>query len=210
MLPFRIESAHCISAYIEYLVHVKEVFDLPSQALQIKVPYARAVVQGSKTWEIRNHNTTVRGRIGIAEIGSHLVIGSVNVVACNLILKKHFHLHVDKHNVTSLESSPAANYKTPFVWDLKSRSPVWLYFDGTPGQAVPQTAKTRRDCLPDDRREEEHDSIHRLHVADPNPAMLLSYDLSSMKTLKHKGRQLSRQFILTPSPWQVTLTSMHC
>jgi len=44
-------------------------------------PYARLIVDGSKTWEIRNRNTRIRGRIGIVfedRILGTVVIKSVN------------------------------------------------------------------------------------------------------------------------------------
>ena len=35
----------------------------PSMALQVRAPFARMLVSGCKTWELRGHHTTPRGRI---------------------------------------------------------------------------------------------------------------------------------------------------
>ena len=64
--------------------------DLPERALQIIAPYASAVVRGVKTWEIRGRATAVRGRIAIAEIRSHNLIGTVAIVDCRLVSRDEF------------------------------------------------------------------------------------------------------------------------
>lgn len=53
-----------------------------SRILIVRSPYARLIVQGRKTWELRSKATKIRGRIGIAEAGSKAVIGEVDLTGC--------------------------------------------------------------------------------------------------------------------------------
>ena len=87
----------------------------PSMALQVRAPYARMLVSGCKTWELRGHRTTRRGRILIAESSAHLVIGEVTLVSCIPVAKRdgdhlrpwgdaenfvHHASNVEKHRLT--------------------------------------------------------------------------------------------------------------
>ena len=115
----------------------------PSMALQVRAPYARMLVTGCKTWELRGHHTTRRGRILIAESNSHLVIGEVTLASCIPVAQRdgdhlrpwgdaenfvHHASNVEKHRVTDV--SKALKYAKVWAWVMQS--PVaydnpWFY-----------------------------------------------------------------------------------
>jgi len=81
------------------------------RCLIIKKKWIDLILSGEKTWEIRGHNTTVRGEIGLIESGSGLVVGE-----CRLIdgSKECF----NRHRVENWKE--VVKYKDPHAWVLKN------------------------------------------------------------------------------------------
>ena len=52
----------------------------PSRALIIRQPYIGKILDGLKTWEMRSRPTKIRGRIGLIESGSGLIVGEAEIV----------------------------------------------------------------------------------------------------------------------------------
>ena len=52
----------------------------------MRSPWARHLVEGRKTWEIRSSKTTKLGdRICVGEIDTHTLVGEVTIVGCHLV-----------------------------------------------------------------------------------------------------------------------------
>lgn len=90
------------------------------QGLVIKPYWAKKILAGEKTWEIRGRQTHKRGKIGIIISGTGRVWGEVDLVDCiplqgpddvELILQNQ-----DKHHV------PLAGivYRKPWAWVLEN------------------------------------------------------------------------------------------
>lgn len=56
---------------------------LPDRALIVRYPWSRFIVSGAKTLEMRGSATNVRGRIGIIEAGTHLLVGETELTGCH-------------------------------------------------------------------------------------------------------------------------------
>lgn len=50
------------------------------RALIIRKPWIDMILSGEKTWEMRSQPTNVRGRIGLIEQGSGLIVGECELV----------------------------------------------------------------------------------------------------------------------------------
>jgi len=52
------------------------------KALVIKQPWIDLILDGKKTWEMRARKTKIRGRIGLIEQGTGLIVGHAEIVCC--------------------------------------------------------------------------------------------------------------------------------
>jgi predicted transcriptional regulator len=50
------------------------------KCLIIKQPWIELILSGKKTWEMRSRPTNIRGRIGLIEQGTGLIVGEVDIV----------------------------------------------------------------------------------------------------------------------------------
>jgi predicted transcriptional regulator len=66
------------------------------KALIVRPPFAGLIVDGHKKWEMRSKETIMRGRIGIIEGGTGLIIGEVDIVDC-LSFPNHSDLYAKVH-----------------------------------------------------------------------------------------------------------------
>ncbi len=109
------------------------------RALIVRKPYARMIVGGVKTWEMRSRPTTIRERIGIIEAGSGLIIGAVDLVdSLNLSLnslKDKVHKHqvddfalLEKWHFAWVLERPKL-YKEPRVYIHHPGAVVWVKLD---------------------------------------------------------------------------------
>jgi hypothetical protein len=77
------------------------------------------ILNGRKTWEIRNRNAKIRGQIALIQKGSGLIIG-----VCDLIDVKgplsvdELEKSIDKHQVPIGFLRNALNYKKTYAWVL--------------------------------------------------------------------------------------------
>ena len=62
-----------------------DVPSAPNRALIVRRPWSELIVDGSKTWEIRSNPCKIRGRICIAEAGTQMLVGEVDIESCSLI-----------------------------------------------------------------------------------------------------------------------------
>jgi len=55
-----------------------------SRALLVKLPWARLLAKGTKTWELRSRHTLTRGRVALVASGTGgYIIGGATLVACH-------------------------------------------------------------------------------------------------------------------------------
>ncbi len=52
------------------------------RALIIRQPHINNVLQNKKLWEMRSKPTNLRGKIGLIEQGTGLIVGEVELVGC--------------------------------------------------------------------------------------------------------------------------------
>lgn len=53
----------------------------PERALIIRQPWVELILNGTKTWEMRGSKTNIRGRIGLIEQGTGLIVGEVSIIS---------------------------------------------------------------------------------------------------------------------------------
>lgn len=53
---------------------------MPARGLVIRQPHIGKILDGDKTWEMRSKPTKIRGRIGLIEAGSGLVVGEAEIL----------------------------------------------------------------------------------------------------------------------------------
>ena len=71
------------------------------------------IFDGKKAWEIRGSDTKIRGRIGLIESGSGLIIGECNLFGTFPIVKTD-HGCVDHHGIKNWHD--VVKYDSPHAW----------------------------------------------------------------------------------------------
>lgn len=107
------------------------------RALIVRQPWVDLILSGEKTWEMRSRPTNVRGRIGIIEQGTGLVVGEVSItgVIKNISRDTAF-MQKNRHRVDDLELlrkwntawilSGAKRYKEPLPYDHPNGAVTWV------------------------------------------------------------------------------------
>lgn len=73
--------------------------------------------EGQKLWEIRRSRTQVRGRVGLIQSGSGLIVGSTEIVGSAPLLREDFEMFRYMHKIDgSFNDLP---YAEPYIWYLK-------------------------------------------------------------------------------------------
>lgn len=87
------------------------------KALIIRQPHVDNILDDLKSWEMRGNKTSVRGRIGIIEAGSGMIMGEVDLVdSLDPITPKEIQGTYDKHCVMDMEKL----IKWRFPWVLEN------------------------------------------------------------------------------------------
>jgi len=90
------------------------------KGLIIKEKWLNLILDGKKTWEIRNNTTTKIGtRIGLIKSGSGKVFGECNIIDSISLTKEILLKNIDKHYI-SKESIDQITYKHPHAWVLSN------------------------------------------------------------------------------------------
>jgi len=68
------------------------------RALIIRKPWIDKILSGQKTWEMRSTKTNIRGKIGLIEAGTGLIVGEAVLTEClpainNLLALAGFNNH---------------------------------------------------------------------------------------------------------------------
>jgi hypothetical protein len=90
----------------------------PRRALIVKREWLDLILSGVKTWEIRGSRTHFRGRIGLIESGSGMVMGEAVLRGCTgPIPHNSLHFSINKHCIPADKISGIA-YARPHAWEL--------------------------------------------------------------------------------------------
>ena len=91
------------------------------KALIVKEKWLNLILDGDesgpKLWEIRGSGTWIRGRVGLIQSGSGLIMGSTEIVGSSLLLREDFEMFRHLHKIDgAFDDLP---YKEPHIWYLK-------------------------------------------------------------------------------------------
>lgn len=110
------------------------------RALIIRRPHIDKILSGEKIWEMRSKPTKVRGRIGLIEAGSGLIVGECEILGVgesiknfNLGYGQHFHRVedlslLDKWHIPWIMGNPV-RYKEPIPYDHPKGAVIWVKVD---------------------------------------------------------------------------------
>ena len=87
------------------------------KCLIIKKPWIDYILDGFKTWEIRSCNTKIRGKIGLIQSGSGLIVGSCEIMDSYQIAIDDYKTNKLKHRIKSVDKLP---YKNTYAWVIKN------------------------------------------------------------------------------------------
>lgn len=103
----------------------------------IRKPHIDKILDGSKTWEMRTTGTKVRGRIGLIEAGSGLIVGECNLDGVGESVS-NFNIGYGQHkhqveDLSRLEKwhipwilSGAIRYEKPIPYDHPKGAVIWV------------------------------------------------------------------------------------
>lgn len=107
------------------------------RALIVRQPWIELILSGEKTWEMRSKPTSVRGRIGLIEQGTGLIVGECNLDRVgesinnfNLGYGKHLH-KVDDFELLEKWHVPwilsgAMRYEKPIHYQHPRGAVTWV------------------------------------------------------------------------------------
>jgi len=108
------------------------------KCLIIKQPWIDLILSGDKTWEMRSRPTNIRGRIGIIEQGTGLIVGEAELIDCinGMSHNRLYGYTPDKHliqderllikwNVAWVLKN-AKRYKKPIPYKHPQGAVVWV------------------------------------------------------------------------------------
>lgn len=110
------------------------------RALIIRQPWVDKIFDSGKVWEMRSGSTMVRGRIGIIEAGTGLIVGEVTLLGSGQPLTEdEAKRHIGAHQVKDIELlkkwrypwflEDARRYKTPIPYDHPKGAVTWVRID---------------------------------------------------------------------------------
>ena len=88
-----------------------------NKGLIIKEPWIDLILNGKKTWEIRNKNTLYRGKVYLIKSGSSKIFGECTLINSQNISFNEFLENTDKHMVKDLSLLKYDRNKL-FAWIL--------------------------------------------------------------------------------------------
>lgn len=94
------------------------------RALIVRKEWLDLIFSGQKTWEMRSARTNIRGKIGLIEAGSGMIVGETEIIDCfsNCFSLAELLEHKDKHCVSEVDLLQ----KWPIAWVLR-RSFRWSH-----------------------------------------------------------------------------------
>lgn len=106
------------------------------KALIVKKVWLDLIFDGGKVWEMRTTKTKIRGRVGLIESGTGLIVGEVNMIGCaERQVPKNKDL-IKYHKVENLNLLDkwkwawflmgAKRYETPIPYDHPQGAVIWV------------------------------------------------------------------------------------
>jgi hypothetical protein len=110
------------------------------RGLIIRKPHLGKILAGDKTWEMRTTDTKIRGRIGLIESGSGMIVGEATLTGTRLAPIKPS-LRATTRNLHQLEPQDwkkmnhwkwawilkdATRYETPTPYDHPKGAVIWV------------------------------------------------------------------------------------
>ena len=113
------------------------------RALIIRQPWIDLILSGEKRWEMRSKPTNIRGRIGLIEQGTGLIVGECNLdyvgePITNFDQGYGQHLHKIPNDILYQHDfkwvypwvlSAAKRYKSPIKYNHKRGAVTWIRLD---------------------------------------------------------------------------------
>lgn len=107
------------------------------RALIVRKPWIDKILSGEKTWEMRSKPTNIRGRIGLIEQGTGLIVGECELVRSGESINNFNHgygQHLHKINDLSLLEkwhypwvlSDVKKYEKPIPYTHPKGAVVWV------------------------------------------------------------------------------------
>ena len=110
-----------------------------NKALIIKKEWLDKIFDHGKTWEMRATTTKVRGKIGLIESGSGLIVGEAELFGCSAVPVPRVKDLVQFHQVEDLELlkkwkyawflKNAKRYKEPIPYSHPRGAVIWVKLD---------------------------------------------------------------------------------
>ena len=92
-----------------------------SRVLIVKEEWAKLILSGRKTWELRSSNTSFRGNFHLGVSGANgVIIGRVCLTGSREVSREELMNTVDKHMVTNLDE---VTYHRVWAWELAHPMP---------------------------------------------------------------------------------------
>jgi len=88
------------------------------RALIVKKPWIDLILSGQKTWEMRSRPTKIRGRIGLIEQGTGLIVGECDLVHSQILALDK--LECDTYRCFHGVEDLTLLEKWRFPWELKN------------------------------------------------------------------------------------------
>lgn len=106
------------------------------KGLIIRKYWLDKIFDEGKTWEMRSSRTRVRGKIGLIEASSGLIVGEANLIGCSDIPIKPNNEYYDKHKVEDTELlkiwkyawiiEDAKRYPNPIPYQHPKGAVIWV------------------------------------------------------------------------------------
>lgn len=107
-----------------------------TRALIIKKEYLDKIFDNNKLWEMRSSKTNIRGRIGLIESGSGLIVGSVTITDCYEPLKTKNDALITAHLHQVSDFSLLKKWKYPWVMAHPVRYRYPIPYDHPKGAVI--------------------------------------------------------------------------
>lgn len=121
------------------------------RALVIRQPHIGHILDGMKTWEMRSKPTKIRGRIGLIEAGSGLIVGECEIdrmqsapksYRARFMTRCYHRIPEDRYSVMdkwcwAWVLSNVLRYDDPIPYDHPQGAVIWVSLPNVKGQVAP-------------------------------------------------------------------------
>jgi hypothetical protein len=107
------------------------------RALLVHDVWVNKILSGKKTWEMRSTRTKIRGRVGLIESGSGMIVGDVEIIdSLEPIDLAQYQKSISKHWVPKGLNGIREKYKYPWVLDNAKRYDEPMPYTHPQGAAI--------------------------------------------------------------------------